>query len=95
MQGKVRKMVTEVKNKSWEKTCSTAESYLGGKRSTEAWVILKNLWKTENRGQWFNPIPIGEWETYFKELLTENRESYVGERKTELEDMSGTGRDKN
>jgi hypothetical protein len=40
MQGKIRKMVTEAKNKSREKTCSTAESYLGGKRSTEAWRIL-------------------------------------------------------
>jgi len=31
MQGKIRKIITEEKNKSWEKTCSTVESYLGGK----------------------------------------------------------------
>jgi len=24
-------MITEEKNKSWEETCSTVESYLGGK----------------------------------------------------------------
>jgi len=36
MQGKIRKRITEEKNKSWKKTCSTVESYLGGKRSTEA-----------------------------------------------------------
>jgi hypothetical protein len=36
MQGKIRKMITEDKNKSWEKACSAVESYLGGKRSTEA-----------------------------------------------------------
>ena len=77
MQGKIRKMITEEKNKSWEKTCSTVESYLGGKRSTEAWRILKNLRKNENGGQCFNPIPIGKWETYFKRLLTENRERYL------------------
>ena len=94
MQGKIRKMVTEAKNKSWEKTCSTVESYLGGKRSTEAWRILKNLRKTENGGQWFNPIPIDKWETYFKELLTENRERYMGEQETESEDVNETGRDK-
>jgi hypothetical protein len=35
MQGKIRKMVTEEKNKRWEKACSTVESYLGGKRSME------------------------------------------------------------
>jgi hypothetical protein len=51
MQNKIRKMVTEAKNKSWVKTCSTVESYLGGKRSTEAWIILKNLRKNENGGQ--------------------------------------------
>jgi len=31
MQGIIRKMIKEEKNKSWEKTCSTVESYLGGK----------------------------------------------------------------
>ena len=47
MQEKIRKMITEKKNKSWEKTRSTVESYLGGKQSTEAWRILKNFWKNE------------------------------------------------
>jgi hypothetical protein len=50
LQGKIRKMITDEKNKSWEKTCSMVESYLGGKRSTEAWRILKNLRKKENVG---------------------------------------------
>jgi len=77
MQGKIRKMKTEEKNKSWENTCSTVESYLGGKRSTEAWRILKNLRKNENGGQRFNPIAIDKWETCFKGLLTENRERYL------------------
>jgi hypothetical protein len=31
MQGKIRKRITDEKNKSWEKICSTVESYLGGK----------------------------------------------------------------
>ena len=64
MHGKIRKMITEEKNKSWEKTCSTVESYLGGKRSTEAWRILKNLRKNENGGQRFDPIPTGKRETF-------------------------------
>jgi len=50
MQGKIRKMITDEKNKSLEKTCSTVESYFGGKRSTKAWRILKNLRKNENGG---------------------------------------------
>jgi hypothetical protein len=93
MQGKTRK-ITEEKNKSWEKACSAVESYLGGKRSTEAWRILKNLRKNENGRQCFNPIPIGKWETYFKGLLTENRKRYLGEQEAEFEDMKETGMDK-
>jgi hypothetical protein len=64
VQGISRKMITEEKNKSWEKTCSAVEMYLGGKRSTEAWRILKNLRRNDNGGQCFNPIPIDNWETY-------------------------------
>ena len=45
MQGKIRKMITEEKNKIWEKTCSAVERYLGAKRSIEARRILRNLRK--------------------------------------------------
>jgi hypothetical protein len=93
MRGKIR-TITEAKNKRWEKTCSTVESFLGGKRSSEAWRILKNLRKNENGRQCFNPISIGNWERYFKGLSTENRESYTGEQETEPEGMNEIGMDK-
>jgi hypothetical protein len=86
-------MITEEKNKRLEKTCSTVESYLGSKRSTGAWRILKTLRKNENGGQCFNRIPIGKWEIYFKRLLTENREGCLGEQETELEGMNEIGMD--
>ena len=94
VQGKIIKMITEVKNKIWEKTCSTVESYLGGKWSTEAWRLLKYLRKNENGGQCFNPIPIGKWETYFKGLLTENRECNLEEKERESEGMNEIRMDK-
>ena len=64
MQGKIRKVITEEKNKSWGKACTTVEIYLGGKRSTEARRILKNIRKNENGRQCFNLIPIDKWETF-------------------------------
>jgi hypothetical protein len=67
---------------------------LGGKRSTEAWRVLENLRKNENGRQCFNPIPTDKLETYFKGLLTENRERYLGDQETELEDMSEIEMDK-
>ena len=59
VQGKIKNMRQEAKNKRWEKTCSTVDSFLGGKQNTEAWRILKDLRKKENGGQCFNSIPIG------------------------------------
>ena len=67
---------------------------MGGKRSTEAWRILKNLRKNENERQCFNPIPIDKRETYFKEFLTENRECYLGEQEVEADDMNKTEMEK-
>jgi hypothetical protein len=66
LQGKIRKMIKDEKKRAGKKTCSTVESYSGGKLSTEAWRILKNLRKNENVGQPFKPIPFDKWETYFK-----------------------------
>ena len=66
---------------------------MGGKRSTEAWRILKNLRKIENGGQCFNPIFIGIWETNFERLLTENRERYLREQEIEL-GLNDVGMDK-
>ena len=93
MQGKIRKMITEEKNKRWEKTCSKVERYLGGKRRTDARKILKNLRKIENGGQCFNPIFIGKWETNFERLLTENRERYLREQEIEF-GLNEVGMDK-
>jgi hypothetical protein len=51
------------------------------------------LRKNENRGQCFNPISIGKWETYLKGLLTENRERYMREQEFELS-LNEIGMDK-
>jgi hypothetical protein len=56
--------------------------------------MLKNLKKNENGRHYFNPIPTDKWETYFKGLFTENRERYLGDQETELEDMNEIEMDK-
>jgi hypothetical protein len=42
----------------------------------------------------FQPHTFGNWGTYFKGLLTENRERYLGEQETDLEGMNEIGMDK-
>jgi hypothetical protein len=49
-------MIRDEKNKTCKNTRSTGKSYLGGKRNTKAWRILKNLRKNKNVGQPFNPF---------------------------------------
>ena len=66
MQGKIRKMIREEKNKSWEKTCSTVERYLGGKRSTETWRILKNLKKFKMKDNVLTPYSLANLKRILK-----------------------------
>jgi len=87
-------MIRLEKNKSWEKVCPTVESYLGGKWSTAAFLILKNLSKNENGRQYFNPIPIDKMLTYFIGLLTENNERNLRDQETELYNMNEIEMDK-
>ena len=77
IQAEIRKKVATEKNKSWEKTCNTIQTYIGGRKSSEAWRILKNLRKNgcENHGIDF--ISMDKWETYFKELSTEKRNDFL------------------
>jgi hypothetical protein len=58
LQRKMRRMVLGEENESWENTCLLVESYLGGKRSTEAWRIMKNLRKNENKDNVLTQYPL-------------------------------------
>lgn len=90
-QAKVRKMVTEAKNKIWETTCNKVDTLIGGKRSSEAWKILRKL-RQNSKDTQLNNISIQTWEKYFKELLTENRKEYLdtGNNDIEHEEINGS-----
>ncbi|XP_049778037.1 uncharacterized protein LOC126175324 [Schistocerca cancellata] len=77
-QAKIRKKVAEAKNKVWEQSCQKIESYIGGKRNTEAWKTIKNLRRNSKETTHIKYITHDSWEKYFKSLLTENREEYLG-----------------
>ena len=77
IQAEIRKKVTTEKNKSWQKTCNIIQTYIGGRKSTEAWRILKNLRKNGCEKHGIDFISMDKWETYFKELLTEERQKFL------------------
>lgn len=49
------------------------DTYLCRRKNTESWTIIKKLHQNE-KGDITSPTSIEEWENYFKELPTENRE---------------------
>ena len=76
-QANVRKRVTEQKNQYWEQTCKRIQSYIGGKRCSEAWRVLKNLRSKGCNKISIQGIPLNEWKAYFENLLTEDRPEFL------------------
>ena len=70
---KVKRKVTEEKNKIWTSKCQQIESLIGGSQSTEAWRFLKILKNNKGYNK-VNLLTMLEAENYYETLLTENRE---------------------
>lgn len=71
-QTRVRKKITTKKNESWEQECLRIDSYIGEKRATESWKIMKSIRKNRKKDL-ITPITLKNWDSYFNELLTEKR----------------------
>jgi hypothetical protein len=73
----VKRLVTHERNRVWDQKCAENDTYIGGRRCTEVWKFLRNV-KTAHRDRYpVEVIPIGEWNTYYKKLLAEDRISYT------------------
>lgn len=79
-QAKVRKMIIQKKNKSWEMNCSRINTYLGGRKSSESWKLLKSL-RQDTKKELISPINLKDWDKYFNQLLTENRKEFLDQQK--------------
>lgn len=69
----VNRLVSKSKTDTWDRKCQEIEQHIGGRRCTEAWKFINSVRKDKRQ------IPIKtirgkEWEEYFKDLLTENRQ---------------------
>lgn len=85
-QTKVRRKISQKKNESWEKKCIRLNTYLGGKRNTESWRTLRNL-RSNRSKEIVTPITSQQWETYFQELLTEQRIEFKEEETQNIKTM--------
>lgn len=77
-QRRVRNMITQKKNETWERRCDSLNCYIGGSKSSESWRFLKSL-RQEKTKEIISPITLNQWDKYFTTLLTEDREQFKKE----------------
>ena len=61
----------------WDQKCAENYTYVGGRRCIEMWKFLRSV-KTEYKDR--SPVEItsiGEWNTYYKKVLAEDRTSFT------------------
>ena len=73
----VKRLVTHERNRVWDQKCAEIDTYIGGRRCTEVWKFLRNVKTAPKDRSPVEIIPIGEWNTCYKKLLTEDRISYT------------------
>jgi len=61
----------------WDQKCSEIDTYMGGRRCTEVWKFLRNVKTAYKDRSPVEIISIGEWNTNYKKLLTEDRTSFI------------------
>jgi len=77
-QTKVRKMISEKKNDTWERRCNMLNAHLGGRRSTESWKLLKSL-RRERKKDIILAITPQKWDDHFRKLLNEERPEFMND----------------
>jgi hypothetical protein len=69
----------------WDQICAEIDTYIGGRRCIEMWKFLRSV-KTEYKDRSsVEIISIGDWNTYYKKLLAEDRTSFIKNDKITME----------
>lgn len=61
----------------WDQKCAETDTHIGGRRCTEVRKFLRNVKTAHKDKSPAEVIPTGEWNTYYKKLLTEDRISHT------------------
>ena len=88
----VKRLIAHESNGVWDQKCAENDTYIGGRRCSEVWKFLRNVKTMHKDRSTVEIISIGEWNTYYKKLLTEDRTSFpvnqTSTRKTIMEGKS-------
>jgi len=80
-QAKIRRMVTNHRNKFLAKGCLEIQSYLGSKKSSESWKFIAYIRSSNSDRSHRNLISAGTWKKYYYKPLVENRKEFLGKKK--------------
>lgn len=73
----MKHLVVRERNQVWDQKCAEIDTYIGGRRCSEVWKFLRSV-KTEYKDRAnVEIIPTGEWNSYYKKLLAEDRTSFI------------------
>lgn len=81
---RVKKIIQDEKRNCWDRKCRYVETYIGGKRCTEAWNFISNITSDGNLSK-LQMISAERWEEHYQRLLTKNRVELLEEEGTVVE----------
>ena len=84
-----RRIIIAEKNEMWDRKCQEINTYIGGRKCTEAWKFIKKFRTSEKESVHLQMIQIDKLVQYYQNLLTENRPEYVGTKHDTYIQMNG------
>jgi hypothetical protein len=61
-----------------DRKCQEINTYIGSRKCTETWKLIKKLEHQKKKSVHLQMTPIDKWVQYYQDLLTENRPEYEG-----------------
>jgi len=73
----------------WDRKCQEINTYIGGRKCTEAWKLIKRFRTSGKESVNLQMIPTDRWVQYYQDLLTENGLEYEGNKNISPTQMDG------
>ena len=75
---KTRRIIIAEKNEMWDRKCQEINTYIGGRKCSEARKFIKKVRTSEKESVHLQMIPTDKWVQYYQNLLRENLLEYEG-----------------
>lgn len=76
-ESKTGRKVNNAKRSMWDRKCKEIDSLLGGRKTAESWRFINALKSPSKNSANIDTIPMNNWVTHYKQLLTETRQEFL------------------